>query len=127
VVETAGFPDWCSRPIEFTQLVPRAAAAAGRAGRPVRGLQNLEQLCFDPGRWGRLQPWAPSCSGVAGSGEHERSRWCWMGLLALLLALDPAAISQFGDRRLPPLLPALNLQRLLHDCPQAVRLAFGGK
>jgi len=118
-------PELVQQANEFTQLVPLLLQRLGELAGQFQGLQNLEQLLVDPGRWERLQPLGSQLLGVAGSTANTTVQMVLMGLLALLLALDPRSHQQLLIAACPRFCRP-DLQRLLHDCRQAVGGWLGG-
>jgi len=99
-------PELVQQANEFTQLVPLLLQRLGELAGQFQGLQNLEQLLVDPGRWERLQPpGLPVARRGRQHGEHDGPDGAdgSAGPAAGPRSPQPSAVV---DRRLPPLLPA---------------------
>jgi predicted PurR-regulated permease PerM len=112
-------PELVQQANEFIQLVPLLIQRLGGLAGQFRGLQNLEQQLLDLGSWDRLQPLGAQLLGVAGSTANTTIQMLLMGLLAVLLALDPRSHQRLLIAATPRFCrPAM--QGLLHDCRQAL-------
>jgi len=113
------FPNWCSRPMSSPSWCPCWAAAAGAelAGQFSVACRTWSKLL--PRFCGPLgaasSPWGSRLLGVAGrssgrtrNGPDGADGVCWP---LRWRPRSPAAQFSIVDRRLPPLLPGLNLQR----------------
>ncbi|MCT0213928.1 AI-2E family transporter [Synechococcus sp. CS-1324] len=112
-------PELVQQANEFTQLVPVLIQRLGALAGQFRGLQTLETQLLDLGSWDRLQPLGSQLLGVAGSTANTTIQLLLMGLLAVLLALDPRSHQRLLVAATPRFYRSA-MQGLLHDCRQAL-------
>ena len=112
-------PELVQQANDFIQLVPVLIQRLGALVGQFQGLQSLEKQLSGLGNWDRLQPLGFQLLGVAGSTANTTIQLVLMGLLAVLLALDPRSHQRLLVAATPRFYrPAM--QGLLHDCRQAL-------
>jgi predicted PurR-regulated permease PerM len=112
-------PELLEQVNQLVQLVPVLAQRLASLSRGVSWLPNLERQLMDLGTWERLQPLGGQVLGMAGGAASSTVQLLLMGLLAILLALDPRS----HQRLMVALTPAIwraQMGQLLHDCRQAL-------
>ena len=112
-------PELVEQAGEFMRLVPELVQRLGQLAGGIKGFQSLEQQLTTFTTWDTLQPLGTQLLGVAGSTANSTIQVLLMGLLAVLLALDPRS----HQRLLLAASPSFarpGVESLLHDCRQAM-------
>ncbi len=112
-------PELVDQVNELTRLLPSLSRKLAELASNVPGLPRLEQQLLEGNAWERLQPLGGQLLGVAGGAANSTIQLLLMGLLAILLALDPrshqglvvAATPRFYRHR---------MRELLHECREAL-------
>ncbi|MEB3264537.1 MAG: AI-2E family transporter [Synechococcus sp.] len=112
-------PELVDQVNELTQLLPSLSRKLADLASNVPGLPRLEQQLLEGSTWEKLQPLGGQLLGVAGGAANTTIQLLLMGLLAILLALDPrshqglvvAATPRFYRHR---------MRELLHECREAL-------
>ena len=106
---------------QLSQLIPAVVARLSELIGGIAGLNNLERQLAPLATLDRLQPLGAQLIGVAGGAASGTVLLLLMGLLALLLALDPRS----HQRLLLSITPA-HYRPLAQDLMRECRQALGG-
>jgi len=104
---------------QLVDLMPALAERLAAISRGVSWLPDLERQLMALGTWERLQPLGGQLLGVAGGAASITIQLLLMGLLAILLALDPRSHQQLVVA-LTPAVWRPQMRQLLNDCRQAL-------
>ena len=112
-------PELVEQAGEFMRLVPELVQRLGQLAGGIKGFQSLEQQLTTFTTWDTLQPLGTQLLGVAGSTANSTIQVLLMGLLAVLLALDPRSHQRLLLAA-SPRFARPGVESLLHDCRQAM-------
>ena len=112
-------PELLEQVNQLVELVPVLAQRLAALSRGVSWLPNLEGQLTALGTWERLQPIGGQLLGVAGGAASITVQLLLMGLLAILLALDPRSHQKLVVA-LTPAVWRTEMRQLLSDCRQAL-------
>lgn len=112
-------PELVEQAGEFMRLVPELVQRLGQLAGGIKGFQSLEQQLTTFTTWDTLQPLGTQLLGVAGSTANSTIQVLLMGLLAVLLALDPRSHQRLL-LAVSPRFARPGVESLLHDCRQAM-------
>ena len=112
-------PELVEQAGEFMRLVPELVQRLGQLAGGIKGFQSLEQQLTTFTTWDTLQQLGTQLLGVAGSTANSTIQVLLMGLLAVLLALDPRSHQRLLLAA-SPRFARPGVESLLHDCRQAM-------
>ena len=112
-------PELLEQVNQLVELVPVLAQRLAALSRGVSWLPNLEGQLMALGTWERLQPLGGQLLGMAGGAASITVQLLLMGLLAILLALDPRSHQKLVVALTPAIWRA-EMRQLLSDCRQAL-------
>ena len=112
-------PDLIAQAQEFTRLAPILLQRLSQFASDVPALRSLEQQITSLASWDKLQPIGSQLLGFAGGAANSTIQLLLMGLLAILLALDPRSPQRLVLAATPNAYRPL-MADLLRDCRQAL-------
>ena len=89
VVAQLLLPELLEQLQQFADLLPELSVRLARLAGQLGWLPNMEAQLRELGTWERLQPLGAQLLGLAGGAANTAVQLLLMGLLAILLALDP--------------------------------------
>jgi predicted PurR-regulated permease PerM len=117
-------PELVQQVQEFIRLVPTMLQQLGDSAAALQ-LSSLEGQISSWATWDKIQPLGLQVLGLAGGAANSTLQLLLMGLLAVLLVLDPRS----HQRLLVAITPGFyrpRMQQLLHNCRQALGGWLGG-
>ena len=114
-------PELVQQVRQLGELLPQLLLRLDSLTRSISWLPDLERSLLDSFSWERLQPLGSQLLGFAGGAASTTIQLLLMGLLAILLALDPRAHQRLAIAITPSFYRS-DIQGLLSHC----RAALGG-
>ncbi len=114
-------PELVQQVRQLGELLPQLLLRLDSLTRSISWLPDLERSLLDSFSWERLQPLGSQLLGFAGGAASTTIQLLLMGLLAILLALDPRAHQRLAIAITPSFYRS-DIQALLSHC----RAALGG-
>jgi len=112
-------PDLIAQAQEFTRLAPILLQRLSHFATEVPALNSIERQITTFASWDKLQPIGSQLLGFAGGAANSTIQLVLMGLLAILLALDPRSHQRLVLAATPKTYRPL-MADLLRDCRQAL-------
>jgi len=112
-------PDLIAQAQEFTRLAPILLQRLSHFATAVPALRSIEQQITSLTSWDKLQPIGSQVLGFAGGAANSTIQLLLMGLLAILLCLDPRSHQRLVLAATPNAYRPL-MADLLRDCRQAL-------